>query len=236
VERAVVSSSGEWMATVDAREEDEVFHGERYLKIWWWDQKSGHWILNTRVDRPHGLGRVTDLSFSSSSPVYLATAGEDGNAKIWGMRTVKNRAGEAEGKLIVRSLFATYQCTLPDFWANRSTFNIRSEMPKSLSWSFDSSLLAISLGPHVAVYDPESNVIRETISSPECPVTRAVCFVGRGRYLVIVGSQEIVLWDLVLQSGRFTFTVKCSSVDLDTPSTMVVSHSHANTTGYFART
>lgn len=80
-------------------------------------------------------------------------------------------------------------------------------MPKSLSWSFDSSLLAISLGPHVAIYDPESNVIRETISSPECPVTKAVDFIGKGsRYLAIVGLQEIVLWDLVLQSGRSTFT------------------------------
>lgn len=94
------------MATVDAREEDEVFHGERYLKIWCWDQKSGHWILNTRVDRPHGSRGVTDLSFNSSSPVYLATAGEDGNVKIWGIRTVKNRAGEVEGKLI--AIFVYY--------------------------------------------------------------------------------------------------------------------------------
>ena len=89
------------MATVDAREEDEIFHGERYLKIWWWDQKSGHWKLNSRIDRPHGLGGVTDLSFSSSSPVYLATAGEDGNVKIWGVRTTKNRAAEVDGELIL---------------------------------------------------------------------------------------------------------------------------------------
>lgn len=79
-------------------------------------------------------------------------------------------------------------------------------MPKSLSWSFDSSLLAISLGPHVAIYDPESNTIRETISAPECPVTKAVQFIGKGgRYLAIVGLQELVLWDLVLQSGRSMF-------------------------------
>lgn len=97
----VVVSPGNWMATVDGCEEDEIFHAQRYLKIWWWDQKSCYWKLNSRIDRPHGLGGVTDLSFSSSSPVYLATAGEDGNVKIWGIRTAKNRAGEVDGKSIV---------------------------------------------------------------------------------------------------------------------------------------
>ncbi|KAF8634896.1 hypothetical protein AX15_000644 [Amanita polypyramis BW_CC] len=189
VEKIATSLSGEWMATVDVREEDGTFHAEIYLKIWWWDRKSGYWILNTRIDRPHGLKRMTDLSFSPSSPSYLVTTGEDGNVKIWGTHTAKQRSGEVE-----------------DYWVTRSVFGFRSEVPKSASWSSDASLLAISLGPHVAVYDPEFNVIRDTISLPECQAMTTVHFIGKGgRYLAIVGKEEFVLWDLTLQSARWLY-------------------------------
>jgi NET1-associated nuclear protein 1 (U3 small nucleolar RNA-associated protein 17) len=100
VERAVVTSSGEWMASIDSRDGDDTFRGEIYLKIWWWDRKTGYWILNTRIDRPHGLKKVTSLTFSPAAKgrsLHLVTTGEDGNIKSWRTRTTKQKTGNSEG-------------------------------------------------------------------------------------------------------------------------------------------
>jgi NET1-associated nuclear protein 1 (U3 small nucleolar RNA-associated protein 17) len=94
VEQAVVSSSGEWLATVDSREGDEFFRGEVYLKVWRWESSVGLWTLNTRIDRPHGMARVTSITFSPNDifgGTFLVTSGEDGYLKSWRVRTVTDK-------------------------------------------------------------------------------------------------------------------------------------------------
>jgi NET1-associated nuclear protein 1 (U3 small nucleolar RNA-associated protein 17) len=101
VERAVVSSSGEWLATVDSRQGDEYFRGEVHLKVWQWESSTGLWTLNTRIDRPHGSARVTSIVFSpsDSSGNILVTSGEDGNVKSWRIRSVANKkTGTSDGE------------------------------------------------------------------------------------------------------------------------------------------
>jgi NET1-associated nuclear protein 1 (U3 small nucleolar RNA-associated protein 17) len=99
VERVVVSPSGEWMATIDGRDGDDTLRGEIYLKIW--QLKSGNWILNTRIDRPHGHKRITAIAFSptrrGANSVRLVTTALDGNAKTWRIRSLRGKNGELEG-------------------------------------------------------------------------------------------------------------------------------------------
>lgn len=90
VNQAIISASGDWMATVDIRDGDETFRGEVYLKFWRWDSKSEHWELNTRVDRPHGAHNVTYMAFSPRSN-YLVTTGADGLIKTWRTQSSKDR-------------------------------------------------------------------------------------------------------------------------------------------------
>ena len=100
VRRVAISASGEWMATVDSRTGDEDFRPEVYLKIWWWDRKSGFWILNSRINRPHGLNELTSVSFSPGfdrERMRLATTGEDKQVKVWTLGTSVDRNGEVEG-------------------------------------------------------------------------------------------------------------------------------------------
>ena len=100
VRHVTVSASGEWMATIDSRIGDEGFRPEVYLKIWWWDRKSGFWILNSRINRPHGLNEITSVSFSpilAKERMLLATTGEDKQVKMWRLRTNVDRKGEVEG-------------------------------------------------------------------------------------------------------------------------------------------
>jgi len=106
VEQAVVSSSGEWLATIDFREGDEYFRGEVHLKLWRWDSSAGLWTLNTRIDRPHGPARVTSIVFSpsDSSGNILVTSGEDGNVKSWRIRSVANKKlGTSDGGFSLNS-------------------------------------------------------------------------------------------------------------------------------------
>ncbi|CAL1695057.1 unnamed protein product [Somion occarium] len=192
VERAVISESGKWMATLDARESDDVSKGEIYLKIWSWERGTGFWSLNTRIDRPHGLKKVTSVAFrpgSSIGGLQLATTGEDGNIKLWRVRSVKNKHGEVE-----------------EYWVTRATLRFRSDIPSHATWSSDGSILAVSLGPHVALYDPESTVLIRTLTSPECTVVTSASFVGRGsRYLAVSGHRDLVLWDLVSQTVKWHY-------------------------------
>lgn len=202
------------MATIDTREGEEDAHGESYLKIWSWDRKSGLWTLNTRVDRPHGLERVTGVAFSPDSkghPVYLVTIGADYHVKTWRIRTAKNKTGLSEGCRCTPNIFHTLTC-MPDFWVARSTLNLVSESPSHVSWSPDASLLAITLPYRVALYNPSTNLLRETLASPECGQINSAYFIGKaGRYLVVVGETDLVLWDLVAQRGEF-LVVACNLI------------------------
>ncbi|VDB86572.1 unnamed protein product [Peniophora sp. CBMAI 1063] len=183
VERAVVSPSGEWMATVDVREGDDSFRGEAYLKIWHWDKAAGFWELNTRVDRPHGLDAITAVSFSPEPANLLVTTGRDNNIKIWRLKS-------ANGKRI----------SDPErFWVLRSTFAFREECPSHASWSPDGSLLAVSLGPYVAIYDATSTMLISALTAREsCVSVVSAHFLGdSGRYITAVGQREVVMWDLI---------------------------------------
>jgi NET1-associated nuclear protein 1 (U3 small nucleolar RNA-associated protein 17) len=93
------------MATVDSRIGDEGFRPEVYLKIWWWDRKSDFWILNSRINRPHGLNEITSISFSPTvvrEKMLLVTTGEDKQVKTWRLRTNVDRNGEVEGTTFSR--------------------------------------------------------------------------------------------------------------------------------------
>ncbi|KAG2350792.1 WD40 repeat-like protein [Suillus weaverae] len=187
VERVVISPSGEWMATIDRREGDESFRGEIYLKIWWWDKKSAFWILNTRVDRPHGLNKVTSMSFSPSDEIWLVTTGEDRNVKTWRIRSTKDKKGNAEVS-----------------WTSRSSFGFRLEMPRDSAWSPDGSLLAVALDTSVALYDSISNALHFTIVCSECPRVSSIHFIGHyGQYIAVLGGPNLVVCDIINRSVRW---------------------------------
>ncbi|CAK5280584.1 unnamed protein product [Mycena citricolor] len=190
VDRVVLSPSGKWLATVDAREGDQDIHGESYLKLWRWDKATGHWILNTRIDRPHGLGRVSGVAFSSASEaqsILLVSTGEDNNVKTWRVQTVQSKAGPAE-----------------EFWIARSSVSVQDESPSHVSWSPDASLFAVTHPSRVALFNAATNLLMLSISLPECGTLEAAYFLGStGRYLAIVGPSDVVLWDLVEQRVRW---------------------------------
>lgn len=100
------------MATVDVRDGDDAFRGEIYLKFWRWNSISGSWVLNTRIDRPHGTERVTCAAFSPEVKyrhnLMLVTTGDDRNIKVWRLRAIAEKTGDVEGPLVLRSYFVLF--------------------------------------------------------------------------------------------------------------------------------
>ncbi|KAF9535678.1 WD40-repeat-containing domain protein [Crepidotus variabilis] len=183
VEKVVISISGAWMATVDAREGDVGFRREVYIKFWSWDSKENNWTLNSRIDRPHGTDKVTDISFSptsqSGTAAMLVSTGEDGKIKVWSPRLLPG----TESAVI---------------WTSHATLNFRQDIPGSVSWAPDSSLFAVAVGPHIALYDPFTKMLRRTLTVPDCQKIQFVHFIGRqGRHLLATSLKNFIMWDLI---------------------------------------
>ena len=65
----------------------ESFDGRNYaIKIWNWDQNTNKYLLNTRIDKPHGESSVTSLDWSSiddSKLPILVSSGTDHKVRVW---------------------------------------------------------------------------------------------------------------------------------------------------------
>jgi NET1-associated nuclear protein 1 (U3 small nucleolar RNA-associated protein 17) len=84
----------------------------------------------------------------------------------------------------------------------RSTLSFRQEIPKHVAWSSDGSILAVSAGPYVALYDPLTNALIQALTTPECDRILSCHFVGSSnRYLAARGQFDVILWDLLTHNG-----------------------------------
>lgn len=91
------------MATIDRLVSDNNFETEVYLKFWKWE--GGTWVLNSRIDKPHGHHAISTIFFSPrplpQSYILLMTTGLDGTVKTWGILPSQNKNGGVDGTLIM---------------------------------------------------------------------------------------------------------------------------------------
>ncbi|KIJ46444.1 hypothetical protein M422DRAFT_250036 [Sphaerobolus stellatus SS14] len=101
----------------------------------------------------------------------LASIEEDGNGKVWQVRTVSGKSGEKEV-----------------FWVCRSTQG-RSQVPHCAACLPDGSLLAVAFGSTAVVYELSTNVQRLTLKTPQKRNISDVIFIGAsGRVLLYRAS------------------------------------------------
>ena len=91
-------------------------------------------------------------------------------------------------------------------WTSRSSFSLRSDIPRHTSWSHDGSLLTVSIGNSVVLYDPDTNAVQQSFVVQECHQPFEAHFIGRSRYLAVMGGVDLVVWDVLSQSGTFFFS------------------------------
>lgn len=200
-----MSSTGEWLATIDKRDNDEEFTEEVYLKIWHWE--SSKWVLSTRIDRPHASHAVTAIGFSpvqGEQGAILMTAGLDKQVKTWCLRSFDEKKGRNDGTKRSHSfLLAVLLTYYPGFWTARSSFSFQETIPVDARWSPDGSLLAVCFDRQVALYDPHTNSLLDCLVTPDAKHTSFINFIGRsGRHLLVSGRNNAALWDLVSRTGK----------------------------------
>ncbi|OWZ80139.1 NET1-associated nuclear protein 1 (U3 small nucleolar RNA-associated protein 17) [Cryptococcus neoformans Tu401-1] len=193
-----------WMATMEGREGDEGEGGGmvKNLKMWKW--MDDRYLVNTQFPRPHGTSDISSVIFSPTPSVpgasshsvsapnpYLLTTSNDGVARIWRVR--QSRKSE-QGKVSAKK-----PIIVELYWSCRSTFNYRNLPIRASAFSPDASILALSHGSVVSLWDVSSNILLKVLDSGLTSDIMTIGFIGKeGRWLVGTGKGSgVAVWDLL---------------------------------------
>jgi NET1-associated nuclear protein 1 (U3 small nucleolar RNA-associated protein 17) len=139
------------------------------------------YLLHTRVDMPHD-GRVRMVFFSPDTKNPLAiTVGRDGKFKFWELLKVQDTSNKTSSTWNCRSVgfFRDYPC-------------------RSAAFSTDGSVLAVSYGHIITLWDPLTNILRRTLSQSMPDETiGSVAFVTSSPHLIASTRQSLYVWDLI---------------------------------------
>lgn len=186
VDHVAFHPSGGWMATLDSRDDKETTP-ERYLKFWRWDHDQQTYKLHTRVDKPHN-GHITSLTFSPSlpgQPPMAITTSADKVFKVWHLLALGRSHGEDEVA-----------------WTCRSNGMYRNYVPTQAAFSTDGSILAVSFGSHITLWDPQQNSIQRVLVQPVAEDIQRLHFIGDSPFVVAVSQNYFCVWNLLTCTGR----------------------------------
>lgn len=211
---------------------EEEGHGrEVYLKFWKWCEKKKIWELVTRVDSPHpsanGLGAEEVLDLVPSPKGHgFATIGADGSVRVWRAK-IRTRAGGAqvrgaEGSLISWGCRRVIVFSKGKREIELSTLAlldvIPENSPKSAYWghvafSEDGSVIAIA-APAQGMGTKENSTIHLANSNTGIIQQSIDPQVGRTlglgileRYLIVLGTSKLLVWNLVNSNVQCEFSL-----------------------------
>uniref|UniRef100_A0A8D0H5W7 WD repeat domain 75 n=1 Tax=Sphenodon punctatus TaxID=8508 RepID=A0A8D0H5W7_SPHPU len=182
--KAAFNANGNWLATVEQREEKET-ELELQMKVWEYDEQTQSFTLNTRINMPHD-NHITALCFrdtdeSEHVTPTLVTAGMDGQFKVWVLQVDSD----------VEEQTASWTCDFVGSYHNYQATNC--------CFSEDGSLLAVSFEETVTVWDSETWDLKCTFCHPPGKIQN-LCF-GRlscSKYLLGTTNNGFVCcWNLL---------------------------------------
>ncbi|KAG0175655.1 WD repeat-containing protein 75 [Apophysomyces sp. BC1015] len=199
VEHVAFLPRGEWMATVDMRDDKETTM-ELYLKFWQWDPSTQAYILHTRVDNPHSKA-ITSITFNPASsrhgPMAITTSA-DKTFKVWYLTSELGRNYD-RGEIA---------------WTCRSIGVYRDYEPQVATFSDDGSILAVAFGPIITMWDPFQNTIQGILANSDVHHVTKLHFLPESPYLISYpNAVDIVWWEYNMSfdflsvdpsSGRFS--------------------------------
>ena len=193
VQHTAFLANGEWMATVDKRD-DFVNTSEQHLKFWRWDPDTQSYALHTRVDKPHA-GKVTSVTFNSASsrggrPMAITTS-DDKTFKVWHFTSNLGTAYDSD----------------EEAWTCRSIGLYRRDIPEAASFSADGSILAVAFGSLITLWDPYENCIRQVLAQPCEESINTLRFVGDSPYLLSASKNRITVWNMLTCTGKMNFSL-----------------------------
>lgn len=193
--------NGEWMATVDMRD-DKVTTPELFLKFWRWDPDTQGYKLHTRVDYPH-TKPITSLTFnpvSRQGPMAITTS-EDKTFKVWNLSTDLGRSyqnGEAA-------------------WICRSVGVYRDSVPRTASFSEDGSILAVAFGQATTIWDPYLNSIQAVLAQPNPEDVEKLSFLGDNcPFLIAKSKSHLYVWNILTCKVWWSYKISVDHLAIDT--------------------
>ncbi|KAJ1555423.1 WD repeat-containing protein 75 [Nowakowskiella sp. JEL0078] len=193
IEHFEFSMDGKWLATVDVRV-DENFDSEINLKFWKYNENKQSYFINTQVDKPHKgqIIAVKSRPRHNHAPMFV-TLSEDGEVKIWRQRTEQN---------------------IKEYWSNRSTHTYKGMQATDAAFSSDGSLLAISYGPFITIWDPQTSTVQGVLTfSPER--IEKIFFAPDAPYLIAITVGHLHMWNLLSCSVEWSLKAEVQLVTAD---------------------
>ncbi|KAG0135924.1 hypothetical protein HOY82DRAFT_589689 [Tuber indicum] len=213
-------------------QEGDSDQSEVSLRFWKWSEKSLSWELATIIKSPHpsssgtGPEEVLDLVAAPKTHLFATLAGdgsirlwkpkvrasdgarlrgEDSEITVWSCRkVVKFSKGKKEQQVLAQNLLGGV--SLQKAWWGSAAF------------SEDNSVIAAavpnSLGDDSAIYltDPSSGTIAHFLSGLRVGKTAGIAILER--YLIILGTSKLLVWNMVNGTVQWEFNLKTlSSVD-----------------------
>lgn len=202
VTKVSLNCNGHWMATVEQRDDGET-NMEVRLKFWHYDSVKQSFCLNTSVELPH-QGGVTALAFQPSpdpQQQLAVTAGRDFKFRIWAL---------VESTNIYKKGIMVWRCESVGFFRNLPAGDI--------SFSADGSLMAVTFGPTLTVWVPETNQLKCSLTEvhPQTDLSHVEFGMVDCGHLIVTGSLvNISVWNLLTLSLIWTVPVHVNILTAD---------------------
>ncbi|NWU94955.1 WDR75 protein, partial [Upupa epops] len=182
--KVAFSAQGKWLATVEERE--EVTDPELRLKLWFFDEETQSFKLNTSITMPHE-DNITDMCFRDTDELedeslILVTTGRDCLFKVWVM--VEDTDPEAQQRV-------SWSCDFVGSYHNYQATNC--------CFSEDGSLLAVSFEETVTVWDSATWDLKCTFCHPPGKI-RNICFGRLTCSKFLIGATDygfLCCWNLL---------------------------------------
>ncbi|XP_008190612.1 WD repeat-containing protein 75 [Tribolium castaneum] len=205
VSKIAISKNSSWMATIENRKDPE-YSSELRLKFWNFDPNIQNYKLNTCVEDPH-LNHVNAVSFQPTDnmdELKLVTVGGDKKFKVWYLSETET----------VNSKSQIWRCLCVGFYHDLDC--------KSLSFSIDGSLLAVSFNNIVTTWQPDScNLKCALVHSGHKEEINQIEFGNSNQCHLIVAASNgrLSVWNLLTLTMIWTVPVHVSVLTADTVTT-----------------
>jgi len=191
IEQIEFTSNGDWLITADGRSitrpGGRVYDGpstewHSFIKFWHYSDITQNYELTTQVKSPHE--KIVAMAVCSKNSIVVTT-GSEGKFVIWEKTVLANEPG-VNSKIVQES------------WRCRSVGYYRNQSANAAAFSDDGSLLAISYGSIITLWDPVSIVLKHTLqfSQAEYKLTR-LAFITDSPFLVASSLTHLYVWNLL---------------------------------------
>mmetsp|Transcript_4790 Transcript_4790/g.14629 ORF Transcript_4790/g.14629 Transcript_4790/m.14629 type:complete len:949 (+) Transcript_4790:182-3028(+) len=208
VDHIVFVPNDHTLVTVDRR---QLFGSraseESHLRFWHRDLVSKQCMLDTEVTAPHK--QTIHVVVAHPFEPWVVTCSADHKFKLWERRKRTVELGVVSKQSQTASQY-TWYCRSVGFYRNVCG-------ARAAAFSPDGSILAVSFGAVITLWDPYTDSLEHTLTYPPANDTiLKLAFTGASQpYLVACTASHVYVWDLLTRSVWWSYEARVSSLAAD---------------------